>query len=170
MVLLRPNLAGLLAAAITGVVLLFAPAARASHVHRAPTSGKAHHYTRSARRIIHRRYRYRRPVRRILGQRSIQPERVIQIQQALIDAHYLTGEPNGRWDDATIAAMKKYQADNGWQTKLTPDSRALVKLGLGEDYSDAINAKDLTLAAPSEGAAIPPDQEAGFAAASGVSQ
>ena len=27
--------------------------------------------------------------------------------------------------------MEKLQADNGWQTKLVPDSRALIKLGLG---------------------------------------
>ena len=38
--------------------------------------------------------------------------------------------------------MQKYQADQGWQTKLMPDSRALKKLGLGPDYSDAINAKN----------------------------
>ena len=27
--------------------------------------------------------------------------------------------------------MSKFQSDQGWQTKLTPDSRALIKLGLG---------------------------------------
>ncbi len=27
--------------------------------------------------------------------------------------------------------MVKYQTDNGWQSKITPDSRALIKLGLG---------------------------------------
>jgi hypothetical protein len=27
--------------------------------------------------------------------------------------------------------MGKLQGDNGWQTKLVPDSRALIKLGLG---------------------------------------
>jgi hypothetical protein len=31
--------------------------------------------------------------------------------------------------------MVKYQNDNGWQSKVTPDSRALIKLGLGPDYS-----------------------------------
>ena len=44
--------------------------------------------------------------------------------------------------------MQKFQADQGWQTKLTPDSRALKKLGLGPDYSTAINAKDSSFAAP----------------------
>jgi hypothetical protein len=27
--------------------------------------------------------------------------------------------------------MQKLQAENGWQSKITPDSRALIKLGLG---------------------------------------
>ncbi len=27
--------------------------------------------------------------------------------------------------------MEKLQADNGWQVKLVPDARALIKLGLG---------------------------------------
>lgn len=94
----------------------------------------------------------------------------MEIQQALIKAHYMSGEPSGKWDDTTRAAMQKFQADNGWQTKIMPDSRALVKLGLGEDYSSAINAKNLTLASPPNGASIPAGQEAGFAAASGVSQ
>ena len=49
------------------------------------------------------------------------PERVTQIQQALIREHYLTGDANGKWDATTIAAMQKYQADHGWQTKLMPD-------------------------------------------------
>ena len=69
------------------------------------------------------------------GQQSIKPERAMEIQQALIREHYLTGEPSGQWDTRTQAAMVKYQGDNGWQTKEVPDSRALIKLGLGPNYS-----------------------------------
>ncbi len=58
-------------------------------------------------------------------------ERATQIQSALIKQGYLTGEPTGTWDSASVAAMQKLQGDNGWQTKITPDSRALIKLGLG---------------------------------------
>ncbi len=58
-------------------------------------------------------------------------ERATQIQMALIQKGYLAGEPSGAWDASSIAAMQKLQADNGWQTKLTPDARALIKLGLG---------------------------------------
>ena len=58
-------------------------------------------------------------------------DRATQIQSALIKQGYLTGEPTGVWDAQTIAAMQKLQSDNGWQTKMTPDARALNKLGLG---------------------------------------
>ncbi len=58
-------------------------------------------------------------------------ERVIEIQTALIKHGYQSGEPNGKWDEKTAAAMQKLQADHGWQTKITPDSRALILLGLG---------------------------------------
>ena len=159
MLLSRACFAALLSAAIFAAT--GAPAAYASHVHRARTSS-VHHTRRH-----HHSYRHHSRVR---GQRAIQPERVEQIQQALIRTHYLSGDPTGKWDSNTVAAMQKYQADNGWQTKITPDSRALVKLGLGEDYSDAINAKNLTLAAPPAGASVPANQESGFAVASGVSQ
>lgn len=161
MLLSRACFAALLSAALFAAT--GAPAAFASHVHRAPTSGA--HSTRHHHYVHHRSRRHR-----VRGQQAIQPERVEQIQQALIQAHYLNGDADGKWDKTTVAAMQKYQADNGWQTKIMPDSRALVKLGLGEDYSDAINAKNLTLASPPAGAPAPDNQEAGFAVASGVSQ
>ena len=69
------------------------------------------------------------------GQQGINSERATEIQQALIREKYLTGEPTGTWDSRTQAALVKYQGDNGWQTKVVPDSRALIKLGLGPNYS-----------------------------------
>ncbi|HEV2137143.1 MAG TPA: peptidoglycan-binding domain-containing protein [Terracidiphilus sp.] len=150
--------------AVTGV-----PAAHAAHVRHTATSSVHHHTRRStSHRYVHHRYYHRRA--RVRGQQAIQPERITQIQQALINAHYLNGDPTGKWDEQTKAAMTKFQADNGWQTRITPDSRALVKLGLGEDYSSAINAKNLSLDTPPAGASLPADRQAGFAAASGVSQ
>ena len=62
---------------------------------------------------------------------SMPSERATEIQTALIKKGYLTGEPSGTWDAQSVAAMQKLQGDNGWQTKITPDSRALIKLGLG---------------------------------------
>ena len=68
-------------------------------------------------------------------------DRATQIQTALIKSGYLTGEPTGAWDAESIAAMQKLQGDNGWQTKLTPDSRALIKLGLGPQQSPVPTAQ-----------------------------
>lgn len=62
---------------------------------------------------------------------SMSSERATEIQSALIQRGYLSGEPTGTWDSSSYAAMQKMQSDNGWQTKLVPDSRALIKLGLG---------------------------------------
>lgn len=106
--------------------------------------------------------------RRPRGQQEMEPGRITEIQQALIREHYLTGEANGQWDERTKAAMQKYQANQGWQTKLTPDARALKKLGLGPDYSNAINAKNATYAEPPPASTIPPTVSEGFVTASGV--
>lgn len=160
--LLRATLTPLCMAA-----LLAAPAF-ASHVRRAPTAGAVTHSPAKLTTTRHRTHRTRHHV--IKGQQAIDSDRVEQIQTALIREHYLTGEPTGKWDATTVAAMQKYQADQGWQTKLAPDSRALKKLGLGPDYSTAINAKNSSFAAPPPVSTIPSDQEAGFAAAAGVNQ
>lgn len=66
------------------------------------------------------------------------PDRVIQIQTALIKHGYQPGDPTGKWDAQTAAAMQKLQADHGWQTKITPDSRALILLGLGPHDSEPV--------------------------------
>ena len=108
--------------------------------------------------------------KRLRGQQAIQPERVTEIQQALIREHYLTKEADGLWDAETEAAMQKYQADQGWQTKLMPDSRAIKKLGLGPDYSNAINAKSANFGGEGGAGAIPTEQASGFATASGVNR
>lgn len=71
-----------------------------------------------------------------MGQKVMDPQRASEIQQALIQAHYLNGVPTGQWDMETQAAMVKFQNDNGWQTKITPDSRALIKMGLGPKQDD----------------------------------
>jgi peptidoglycan hydrolase-like protein with peptidoglycan-binding domain len=141
---------------------LFAVPAFATNVHRSPTSGltAAHKLSKSK----HKAARHAR------GQQAIDPERVTQIQQALVREHYLTGEADGKWDASTVAAMQKYQADNGWQTKLMPDSRALLKLGLGPDYSTAINAKGSSFAPVQPKTDAPPTLTAGFVAGSGVNQ
>jgi len=74
-------------------------------------------------------------VNRIHGQRAIDSGRATEIQTALIRQKYLAGAPTGQWDSQTQVAMRHYQSDHGWQTKLTPDSRALISLGLGPNHT-----------------------------------
>jgi peptidoglycan hydrolase-like protein with peptidoglycan-binding domain len=89
---------------------------------------------------------------KLVGQRTIDDERATQIQTALIKAGYLSGTPSGHWDAESAAAMGKVQADNGWQTKLVPDSRALIKLGLGPTSGTSLSsASSAALAAPAAG-------------------
>ncbi|HTZ90034.1 MAG TPA: peptidoglycan-binding protein [Alloacidobacterium sp.] len=106
-------------------VALVATPAFAGRSHRTPTSGHSKKKAAS---------------HKVQGQRAIDPDRAREIQSALIKQNYLSGEPSGQWDAETQAAMQKFQADNGWQTKLTPDSRALIKLGLGPDHAGTLPA------------------------------
>ena len=73
------------------------------------------------------------------GQQGIKEDRTRAIQTALIRERYLNGEVNGVWDSRTQAAMQKFQSDNGWQSKVLPDARALIKLGLGPDHTGLLN-------------------------------
>ncbi len=85
------------------------------------------------------------------GQQAIDRDRARAIQEALIREHYMDGEPSGTWDAATQAAMQRYQADQGWQSKTTPDSRALIKLGLGPSNDHLLNPESAMTSAPVAG-------------------
>jgi hypothetical protein len=86
--------------------------------------------------------------RRSHGQQKIDPKRTLEIQEALIREHYLDGKPSGVWNDATQRAMQRYQADNSWQSKTTPDARALIKLGLGPDHDHLLNPESAMTSQP----------------------
>jgi peptidoglycan hydrolase-like protein with peptidoglycan-binding domain len=114
----------------------------APRVHRGPTSPRlfrARATTPKPRAIAH-----------------IDTGRSTQIQTALIRSGYLTGTPSGVWDAQTQAAMEKLQADNGWQTKLMPDSRAIIKLGLGPGSA---NSADLATGTNESPEAVSPANE-----------
>jgi peptidoglycan hydrolase-like protein with peptidoglycan-binding domain len=93
------------------------PCLASTHARRGPTSPK----------LFNKRSKTTKPA----AQRGIDDARATQIQTSLIKSGYLLGEASGHWDAGTEAAMQKFQSDNGWQTKLIPDSRAIIKLGLG---------------------------------------
>lgn len=102
------------------------PLRRSSSTHHAVASSR---YRRSGH---SRRYsRASSSRRRITPHTEIQPGRAGQIQQALIEAGDLHGQPTGQWDAQTRAAMKLYQKQNGFATTGLPDAKSLMKMGLG---------------------------------------
>jgi hypothetical protein len=107
----------------------------ANTVNRSHKSAKSTRHTKKNRRVS----------RKSRGQQVIDPDRTREIQAALIREHYLNGEPSGVWDSQTKAALTKFQSDNGWQTKIVPDSRALIKLGLGPSKDGLLNPESAAI-------------------------
>jgi peptidoglycan hydrolase-like protein with peptidoglycan-binding domain len=112
-----------------------AATAHSASAHPATKSKSAHSRTTSTRTSSHKGKR----AKKVKGQQKIDSERTHQIQEALIRQHYMTGEATGKWDATTEDALRRFQADNGWQNKTVPDSRALIKLGLGPSHDHLLN-------------------------------
>jgi hypothetical protein len=65
------------------------------------------------------------------GQKTPTADRVIEIQAALAKDGSFQGEPSGKWDDATAAAMRRFQASHGLNASGKLDAPTLQRLGLG---------------------------------------
>ena len=118
---------------LTAVILslaLVVPGIAQAKTHKTAKSKSAHAAKSS---------RSKRAARKPRGQQAMDTERVREIQAAMIRQHYLDGQPNGVWDSRSKIAMQKFQADQGWQSKVVPDSRAIIKLGLGPDHAGLLN-------------------------------
>ena len=67
---------------------------------------------------------------------GISPERVTEIQHALIKAGYMEDAATGQYDEITIQAMKQFQAANGLRQTGTPTAATLKKLGVSKRSND----------------------------------
>ncbi len=103
-------------------------------------AGRPHHHTSTHALVRHTETSHAHRATSDHAYSGISSERATEIQSALIQQGYLSGEPTGTWDSASASAMQKLQGDNGWQTKLVPDSRALIKLGLGPNTTPTPSA------------------------------
>jgi|SRR5437660_5548097 len=81
--------------------------------------------TRSARR--------RKPRQR--AQTAPTPARISEIQSALATQGAYKGQPNGKWDYATVQAMKDFQSAHGLTVTGKLDALTLQKLGLGSEIA-----------------------------------
>lgn len=92
------------------------------------------------------------PVRRTTWrnrQLSPTPERYKEIQEALSAKGYLpAGQANGKWDDASTAALKRFQTDQNLDGTGKINSLSLIALGLGPKRETAATSKPAGPAAP----------------------
>lgn len=70
---------------------------------------------------------------RVKAQTAPTPDRIMEIQAALAKAGAYDGDPTGKWDANTTAAMTKFQQSNGLAPSGKLDALTLQKLGLGSD-------------------------------------
>ena len=76
------------------------------------------------------------------------PDRYKEIQSALVQKGYLTGEPSGAWDANSVDAMKRFQKDQNLEADGKLSSLSLIALGLGPKHT-------LTASAASPPAPVP---------------
>ena|SRR5690242_9976538 len=73
--------------------------------------------------------------RRERGQKAPTSDRISEIQQALAKDGSYAGTPNGKWDDSTQEALRKFQEAHGLNPTGKLDARSLQQLGLGSSVA-----------------------------------
>ena len=58
-----------------------------------------------------------------------------EIQEALAKDGSYSGAPTGKWDTATIEAMRRFQAAHGLNPTGKLEARSMQKLGLGSEVT-----------------------------------
>jgi peptidoglycan hydrolase-like protein with peptidoglycan-binding domain len=107
------------------------PTASATPVHH-----KTHHKTK------------KHHVKKVSGQKAPTTDRISEIQTALSRDGYYQGEPNGKWDSNTVAAVQKFQSSNGMDANGKLDAPTLQKLGLGSDIAGVSAPKPIVRGLP----------------------
>ena len=73
--------------------------------------------------------------RRQPGQKAPTSDRIVEIQTALAKDGSLQGSPTGKWDDQTVAAMRRFQTSHHLTANGKLDAPSLQRLGLGSQIS-----------------------------------
>ena len=100
---------------------------------------------------VHHKTRHRakkRRTKKVRGQKAPTADRITEIQTALSRDGYYQGEPNGKWDSSTVAAVQKFQSANGMDANGKLDAPTLQKLGLGSDIAGVSAPKPIVPGSP----------------------
>jgi peptidoglycan hydrolase-like protein with peptidoglycan-binding domain len=89
------------------------------------------------------------------SQRAPTPARISEIQSALARDGYYQGQPNGKWDSNTVAAMQKFQSGNGLEASGKLNALSLQKLGLGSSVAGVSAPKPVQPATSKPSASSP---------------
>ncbi len=103
-----------------------------STANAAPSAGVKSKASPRSRKTSGKRGRWRRRAR---GQKAPTAERIREIQSALSREGVYEGEPSGKWDAASVAAMKRFQTADGLNPTGKLDALSLQKLGLGSQIA-----------------------------------
>jgi peptidoglycan hydrolase-like protein with peptidoglycan-binding domain len=100
----------------------------------APAQGTSSTSSPSAKTISHKK-KHHAAAKRQPSQKAPTADRITEIQSALARGGYYQGDPNGKWDSSTVAAVEKFQSANGIDSNGKLDAPTLQKLGLGSDIA-----------------------------------
>lgn len=103
-----------------------------SHVANTSATPSSHHTTKH----------HKTP--KIRGQAAPTNDRISEIQTALEKSGAYQGDPSGKWDESSVAAMKKFQQQNGLEPSGKLDALSLQKLGLGSGIAGRAAPRPIT--------------------------
>lgn len=96
--------------------------------------------------------------RRERGQKEPTPDRISEIQQALAKDGSYTGTANGKWDDSTQDALRKFQEAHGLNPTGKLDAPSLQQLGLGSSITGVARPAPSNTASKLTSSAAQPSQ------------
>lgn len=87
-------------------------------------------------------------------------QRYTQIQQALADRGYFKGQPNGEWNEDSVDALKRFQADQKLESDGKVNALTLTGLGLGPKHDGSTaSSVPLSATAPSTDPSLNPPSD-----------
>lgn len=121
----------------------------------------------SSKTVSHKKKHHAVSSRRQPYQKAPTADRITEIQTALARGGYYQGDPTGKWDSTTVAAVEKFQSAHGIDADGKLDAPTLQKLGLGSDIAGVSAPRPpappsaiSTPATPSSQNATPPSSSA----------
>jgi peptidoglycan hydrolase-like protein with peptidoglycan-binding domain len=110
-------------------------ASESAQAQTSATSASASGKSSASKSVRHKKKHHAVSSRRQPFQKAPTADRITEIQSALARDGYYQGDPSGKWDSNTIAAVEKFQSSHGIDADGKLDAPTLQKLGLGSDIA-----------------------------------